>query len=477
MILPDDTPESPTKSRAGPLSDVPDEDYIAPPPAYPGHSWSHQLDVEAQAGTSRTPLTQPQYHIEQVERAPTRFLKAFGIAVIIFFAFGSLARSTFVIAQWRNYPPGGRKGHNEGQIPLPRPVDGKVEGCIQTNVNSPALVSYHLPLSADILYLFSRGGLKRGTVTFSAAEGGSIPRDTVQVDITFTPQVAPSLDMVNFCMLERAPGESGIGIFSPSKIFSDLEFTANVQFPVSRKKALQIKRFETDLPMFQHIMSGLRDKVRFGSISLSSQNMPIHSDYLDAESASLTTANHKISGEFHVSGSLHLQTTTRDIAAEITLDNDDSQPQATNLTIINSNGAVTTHLKLRSTAPHALGGRFNVRTTNQNNPLLVAVGDQPRASTLLLDVNAMNAPVSVTLPPAYEGALRAMTSQGDATLVCDESARDPSGQNGRRACDVLSRSPHEFVARTAWDLGVLGGRHGAGSVRVFDLNAPVKLIV
>ncbi|KAI0669399.1 hypothetical protein C8Q78DRAFT_977130 [Trametes maxima] len=474
MILPDDTPESPTKSRAGPLSDVPDEDYIAPPPAYPGHSSSHQLDVEAQAGTSRTPLTQPQHHVEQVERASTRFLKALGIAVIIFFAVGSLARSTYAIAQWRNYPSG---GHSDGQIPLPRPADGRVEGCIQTNVNSPALVSYHLPLSADILYLFGRGGLKRGSVTFSPAEGGSIRRDTVQVDIAFTPQSAPSLDMVNFCMLERAPGESGIGIFSPSKIFSDLEFTVNVQFPVSRKKILQIKRFETNLPMFQHIMSGLRDKVRFSSILLSSQNMPIHSDYLDAESASLATVNHKISGEFHVSGSLHLQTTTQDIAAEITLDNDDSQAQPTNLTIVNGNGAITTHLKLRSTTPPALGGQFNVHATNQNGPLLVAVGEQPRASTLLLDVNAMNAPVSVTLPPAYEGSLRAMTSQADATFVCDDSARDPLGRHGRRACQVLSRSPHEFTARTEWEQGVLGGRHGAGNVRVFNLNAPVKLIV
>ncbi len=100
MILPDDTPESPTKSRAGPPSEAVDEDFIAPPPAYPGNGngSSRHYDVESQAGPSSEPLLQPQHHVEQVEPAPQRFFKALGIAVLIWLVVGSFARSAISIS-------------------------------------------------------------------------------------------------------------------------------------------------------------------------------------------------------------------------------------------------------------------------------------------------------------------------------------------------------------------------------------------
>ena len=113
MILPDDTPASPTKSRAGPISPVSEETHeahIPPPPAYPGHtSYQNQnVDIEAQAGHSRAPLVQrpnlnssiPAHHIEEVEPAPRRFLKAFGIAILIYLVVGSFTRTAIAGVHW-----------------------------------------------------------------------------------------------------------------------------------------------------------------------------------------------------------------------------------------------------------------------------------------------------------------------------------------------------------------------------------------
>lgn len=58
-----------------------------------------------------------------------------------------------------------------------------------------------------------------------------------------------------------------------------LEFAIDVQFPVIRDGGIvQVKAFETDLPMFSHHVKRLEKKVRFESVSLFSQNMPIQSD-------------------------------------------------------------------------------------------------------------------------------------------------------------------------------------------------------
>ena len=110
MILPDNTPDSPTKSRAGPLSAVSEEtheDYLPPPPAYPEHS-SYQyrsVDVEAQAGTSRAPLLQrtgspPAPHTEEFEPASKRFLKAFGIALLVYIVLVSFTRTVIDGIDW-----------------------------------------------------------------------------------------------------------------------------------------------------------------------------------------------------------------------------------------------------------------------------------------------------------------------------------------------------------------------------------------
>ena len=143
MILPDDSPASPAKTRAeGPPSEVPEEDHIPPPPAYPGRSEPvpspsygtaspppgghsavayqpynvyQNVDIEAQtqAVNARTPLVpspvqpppQPTLLIRRGERAPKRFFKAFFIAVLIYFFVGWFIRTTIVSVKWSGGRP------------------------------------------------------------------------------------------------------------------------------------------------------------------------------------------------------------------------------------------------------------------------------------------------------------------------------------------------------------------------------------
>ena len=104
MILPDDTPESPTKPRAAPLSEAGSEDFAAPPPAYPGNSSSQRLDQEAETSTPQATLVQHDYtthHHVRTERASIRFLKALGIGLLVWVVIVAFARSAFAVAQWR----------------------------------------------------------------------------------------------------------------------------------------------------------------------------------------------------------------------------------------------------------------------------------------------------------------------------------------------------------------------------------------
>ncbi|KAI0352042.1 hypothetical protein OH77DRAFT_1429077 [Trametes cingulata] len=505
MILPDDTPESPTKSRAGPPSEAPEEEYLPPPPAYPGHGSSRPADLEAQASTSRTPLVQPGHHVEEVEHAPTRFLKAFGIAVLIWIVVGSFARSAFAASHTRSHPSQGGGGgggrHDDdrrwpdkpdkpgspdpfpGEIIFPKPKDGAAR-CIRASspyetrhFKDEVAISIQLPLSADVLYIFAKGSLSHGVVTFTSTDDPALPHDRVGVDIAFIYTSKAALDKSEVCLFERAPGEKGIGILTPEGVPSKktLKTLINVRFPVlPRGEVLRVNGFETDLPGFMHALTNLEKKVHFDSISLSSKNMLMQVDYLDADEARLTTANARLAGNFHASRALYLETTNSAISADITLDHDDARPHHTNLTMLTSNAIIDSRLTLRSTSPKSTGGLYDVVARTQNAGAFLFVASQPVGSTLLLEARTKNAPASLYLPVEYEGAFSAATTSISAEVECDENAYDPTGRGRRRVCAVQYATPQVVKGWTSWEGE--GERHGSGDVRLVSTNAPVKLI-
>ena len=96
MIIPEDTPQTP---KVPPQASRELEDTEIPatsPPAYPGHEAG-----SCQAGTSSTqplyvPVPDP---LLQTEPAGRRFLKAFGIAILIWFLFAALSGSVVEVGR------------------------------------------------------------------------------------------------------------------------------------------------------------------------------------------------------------------------------------------------------------------------------------------------------------------------------------------------------------------------------------------
>ncbi|KAL7277592.1 hypothetical protein ACG7TL_008519 [Trametes sanguinea] len=453
MILPDDTPESPAKTRAGlpGSSESVDEDFVAPPPAYPGPASSSQpSDLEAQMGTHQVPNSYPERHGERRERAPKRFLRALGIAVLIWVAIGLFARNAFTSGHWRISPfPGGRMGddhdrHRHG-TPQPHPIDGKVERCVRAssllqyrNSRAESVVSFELPISADALYIFGRGALSRGSINFMPVEGdpptSGVVDEKVKVDITTTYEARFALDAVNFCLLERLPGQHGIGILTPSEEDHDLD----------------LLDFKID-----HTMRDLKGVVEFESISLASRNMPLLIEYLAAEEATLATSNAMITGTYNVSRTLFLKTSNQNIDADVTLVNPqyykDSNKGFTNLTILNANGAIDTRLSLfLESRLTQVGGDYDVVVHTDNARISLPISYMPPFSKLLLDAKTSNAPASVELPLIYAGDVEARTTNSPADVECDPDAQDPLMRGNQHLCKLTQKRPEWVKGFMGW---------------------------
>ncbi|OSC98439.1 hypothetical protein PYCCODRAFT_1375274 [Trametes coccinea BRFM310] len=469
MILPDDTPESPAKTRAGlpGSSESVDEDFVAPPPAYPGPASSSQpSDLEAQMGTHQVPNSYPERHGERRERAPKRFLRALGIAVLIWVAIGLFARNAFTSGHWHISP-----------FPGPHPIDGKVERCVRAssllqyrNSRAESVVSFELPISADALYIFGRGALSRGSINFMPVEGdpptSGVVDEKVKVDITTTYEARFALDAVNFCLLERLPGQHGIGILVRHHDLDLLDFKIDVRFPLPRRRAhpFRVKSFETSLPLFQHTMRDLKGVVEFDSISLASRNMPLLIEYLVAEEATLVTSNAMITGTYNVSRTLFLKTSNQNIDADVTLVN----PQF----FKDSNkGAIDTRLALLRQSRLAIGGDYDVVVHTDNARITLPISYMHPHSQLLLDARTSNAPANVELPLIYAGDVEARTTNSPAEVECDPDAQDPLMRGNQHLCKLTQKRPEWVKGFMGW--GSVRGITGA--VKVVTENSPVSI--
>ncbi|EJF60662.1 hypothetical protein DICSQDRAFT_62362 [Dichomitus squalens LYAD-421 SS1] len=506
MILPDDTPASPTKSRAGPLSPASEdthEDNVPPPPAYPGPPPTQQqnVDIEAQAGNSRTPLVQrsgfgESSPIEEVEPAATRFLKAFGIVVLIYLVVGSFTRTAIAGVHW-DHRSGGhvevsvRSSDHASKIPYPRQSDGKIISCSSADVGQPRfrsgpVTSFLFPLSADLLYIYGRGALSHGSIVFVPTTDRSIPEGNIRVDITPHFENSFALGSANICLLEPAVGQRSIAILTPRQWWpsSDLEFKVEVRFPAQATplgKPLRVKAFETNLPLFEHAFSELEGKVSFGSLKVSSTNMPIHAwvrwHSVEADNATMVTSNARIDGKFRVSRELELRTSNQAIDAQVTLDHDVSRSDtvSSNLTMVTTNARIDSKISLRRAAYVQTGGSFSVSAHTSNGAVDLAVTSQPADSTLTLSARASNSPATVHLNPAFEGAIEIGTTNGPVSFDVNKKASDPGNRGRQRMWVVSEKTMKMWKGFVSW--GSPHGRRLNGRVTVQTENGAAELQV
>ncbi|KAM5544972.1 hypothetical protein V8D89_001083 [Ganoderma adspersum] len=470
MIPPDNSPQSLlTKSRPGPLSAVsekPHDDHLLPPPPYPGHA-SYQF-------------------VDESERAPKRFLKAFGVAILVYVVLASFTRTAVSGIHWGS-------GRRHSQIPAPRSSDGKTISCSSAHdghfVVAPAVpvTTFLVPLSSDLLYIWGRGALSHGTINFLPSTDRSIPEGSVRVDITPHDYSPEALKSVTLCLLEPAANQSSIAILSP-KMWSpadDIKFTVVVFFPVPSQKSapLRVNAVETNLPLFTHVFSKLEGNVAFGSLKVYSANKPVHGDYVEAERATVVTSNARIDGKFRVSRSLDLQTSNQHIDAEVVLDHDPltHRGASTNLSLHTSNALIHSKISLRTTSPFRIGGSFSVSASTRNGALDLSFPEQPVDSTLTLSARTSNSPATVRLHPAFEGQFELATANGHLAFAPNEGAEDPARRGRTRSWALTERTMKVRQGFVTW--GSPGdpdpGRDLSlrGRVSVETLNDGVKLQV
>ncbi|KDQ56481.1 hypothetical protein JAAARDRAFT_36637 [Jaapia argillacea MUCL 33604] len=447
------------------------------PPPYPG---PYQAAYQTHAVPPPHPVNR--------ETAGRRFFRAFFVAVLIWFLLGMLTRSMVDLAnsarhhgQYATFDqlPGSLRG-------WPEASDGRIDHCTSfrdresvTSSNSTTAASgtasahFELPASSDVLYLFARGSKVYGNVEITDS---SDVLDVVKVDMTITYSREEALARATICKLSRSGGHNGVGIFTPSwpgtSPMDFLRFDIVVRLPAtSIDTPLELKTFETDLPMFSHVIDDLERKVQFESISLRSSNMMISSAGISANNAEIKTSNAPIEGSFKTDNSLTLVTSNAHIKASVGLYSKQNK-FATQVDMRTSNGPIESDISLTSSEGSS-GGSFKVIGSTSNAHLDVQFPVSPVSSRLNVDLKTSNAPATVAMHPAYEGTFNLRTSNLRPSIESPDTVEDPSGKGRKRSVYQSSYTRGNIEGMVYWDKL----NRDAGDVHVKSSNAPIRLVL
>ncbi|KAI0087089.1 hypothetical protein BDY19DRAFT_956016 [Irpex rosettiformis] len=482
MIIPEDTPQTP---KAPPQSRELEEDAEIPatsPPAYPGHeSGSYQ------AGTSSTqPLYVPVEPLSRTEPAGRRFLKAFGLAILIWFLFAALTSS---VAELGRQSGRALREHKDAATAWPLPSDGRMLMCFKgplawDTIDGAHHVTLDISRTSDVLYLFSRGMETVGNVAIVQDERSAVSADgeesqVVSVDIVARGATPMWSHVFAVCALERRNGEKGIGIFTPKKWHSgghypSFDFDVTIRLPRSPSgHPLHVKSIETNLPNFEHHVGDLLGSVNFDSLSLRSSNAHIFSRSLNVTHGNFETTNKHIRGHYESHGNLTLRTSNADIVADVSLFNHD--PNVENvLNLQTSNAKIESTINLFSSLNH---GSYTVSSKTSNGRLSLSVPVLPPDSTLHLSANTTNLAAAVAVPDTYEGTYVVKTSNSRAVVKSDRR-RDPTGKE-RKSIQWESGTGPYREGGIEWKenhvSAVPSTEEARGSIWVSTQNAPATL--
>ncbi|KAJ3872386.1 hypothetical protein F5051DRAFT_361660 [Lentinula edodes] len=212
----------------------------------------------------------------------------------------------------------------------------------------------------------------------------------------------------------------GIGILTrpPPGFEMSYQFYANIKVVVTLPRPqlaaiLQLKNFETDLPMYSHLIDNLASTVYFRTISLRTCNTPIRVESIGTGKASFETSNAPIEGLFATHTSLKIVTSNSHIRASVFLQSNDAT-SFSELTMRSSNGPINASIILG--APTSTiserGGNFSINASTQLGPLSLIFPSAPPSCNIHLQGSTSLGPADITLPKTYEGAFKVQTSLG-----------------------------------------------------------------
>ncbi|KAF9018936.1 hypothetical protein BDZ89DRAFT_1021123, partial [Hymenopellis radicata] len=287
MIIPDDTPPSPPKSRN--MSELPgtSESRLQshpPPPAYGAVLRPIQPILPS---PTRRSLSSPSRSSHSFINS--RFFSALAIAFLI---WGFVTLLTIRPMFWTFRGNFAQQNVTTTDFDFPIPGEYNLLECLQgpdwndrgaalsdssdNSDNLPTVTyqtvglnhsypyysqrSFDLPLSSDLMFLLARGSLSSGIVKIVSSP---VVTDAVRVDIAVQYHYPAVLDHTKVCLMRRAEHEIGVGFFTPQTWhnvrWEDRPyFTITVIIPeiAEAKWPLDIKAFETDMPNHAHVPAG-----------------------------------------------------------------------------------------------------------------------------------------------------------------------------------------------------------------------------
>jgi len=311
-------------------------------------------------------------------------------------------------------------------------------------------LTLHLPLSSHLLYFLARGSHSQGVLRLVASED-LVGHDYAQVDVEVRYWKFDHRSRANLCLLKRAEGAHGLGIFTAAQQWPTiptkdrLHFTVTVRLPASDKSLLNLRAFESNLPLFRHEVLDLENKVFFESLTLRGTNAGIRSDSVSVHHAEFETTNAPITGSFTATEKLALVTSNGAIDASVDLSNNKDTHVPSDLLLKTTNARIISTLALRE-HNSTTGGAFTITSLTSNARMEQMFTAAPSYSSLILNAKTSNAGTSVQLHPSFEGSfhLRSSNAGIPRVLGIDEPQPDPSG-DGRKRRIEMTRVVKNFV--------------------------------
>ncbi|KAG9017743.1 hypothetical protein FRB93_004554 [Tulasnella sp. JGI-2019a] len=398
----------------------------------------------------------------------------------------------------------------------------------------PFIAGTSLTLSLEqirLLYFLSKGSFSRGTIRFVTSYLEPPPDIAHEplgaiVDISVRYWSNQARGKVNICLLRKEEGAYGVGIYTPARWpvndFERLSFNVTVTLPASTLRKLSLTALMTDMLNFSHDLDDLADQVRFESVNLKSSNMPMRIKSIMAQDFEAKTTNAPITGNFNATHRLALTTTNAPIYAQIGATNEDWH-KPTDVILKTSHAIISTNIWLNPTnkrakepagvttrtsrwnlkevlrnrgwdwniylcrftwmrcnvnhrvTPHDSEGGFNIQTTSRNGALKAAVLSAPVGAHINFKGVTSNSDAQLTLPPAFEGTIKASTSNFPVKLDESPHADDPAKLGRKRALRWTAVGTRAITLMTWWGEEKDPREHGEASLTTS--NGPATIIL
>ncbi|KAL1746666.1 hypothetical protein HDZ31DRAFT_33694 [Schizophyllum fasciatum] len=534
MIITEDGPASPLKTPTtsqGP-SGVSDDvsSYIQPPPSYYGSMSdpmlssgpSAPLSTGSSAPWSPPPPPQQPRHLspEQLpiyytpaheqntpkpgdysRRAAVRFLRSFGVALLVLALLSILIDSLAVLGRSR------RRGWQDPVI-LPGIDLEACSGIEWKTVERNTLSSVHddlfanahaalkatageyatsgdayayeatgsldIPLTDETFMLLSQGSHQSGRLHVTAHRKPDDRRAYAIVIVKYTS--AAALAQTHLCKLS-SKGVQGFGIHTPESFprLNRPEVFVDVKLALPAGYASKLAGFQTILPKYSQYVADMGEGVRFQHISLNSTLGSIHAETLVSDTLIVGTTNAPITGVYNTTSDVRLVTSNAPIDVELGLTYPDRASGATSAVLQSSNDyvAARTHLRSAHKSP-----RYSVAAASTNQHIELSFPTSPLDALLDATAHTSNAPAQIAVHPAWEGDFALRTS--NARAVVDEAGvRDPTGRGRERTVWLDKAAGGRFLEGESRGTVAWGDRRTrtGSAVEIVSSNGRVTLVV